>query len=61
MPKATKKSTSVQEEEEVIKIVAEDPETNPIGHSAVNQVEAWHHVQKLNEAIQTLEAGIDSG
>ena len=60
MPKVTEKSTSVQEEE-VIKIEDEDLKTEPAGHDAINPIEAQHHVQRLDEALQMLAARIDSG
>ena len=62
MPKATQKSSSIEEEvEEVIEIEDDEPEMEAESHHALNPIEAKHHAQRLNEAIQTLEARVESG
>ena len=59
--KATQKSGGAEAEpEEVIKIEEEvEMEVEP--HHAINLIEARHHVQRLNEALQMMEAKIKGG
>ena len=61
MPKATEKSISTESEaKEVIEIEEEEEEEMEPYHT-LNPVEARHHVQRLNEAILTMEAKINGG
>ena len=60
MPKATQKSSSMETETEVIEIEDKvEMEVEP--PCAINSIEARCHVQRLNEAIQMMEAKIDGG
>ena len=47
-------------EEEIIKI-EDEPQEDTVGHGVVNPIEACHHVQLLDEAMQTLESKIKMG
>ena len=58
MLKATEKS-SAEPEEEVIKIEDEYPEVDTRGIGVINPVKAWHHVQKLDKALQVMMVKLD--
>ena len=64
MPKASSKTLITEEksvsEEEVIEI-EDDPPEDTGGHGVINPIEAWHHVQLLDEAMQALEAKVNTG
>ena len=64
MPKASSKTLITEEksvsEEEVIEI-EDDPPEDTGGHGVINPMEAWHHVQLLNEVMQVLEAKANTG
>ena len=53
MPKATEK-TATRTEEEAIKIEDDDLEADTGGHGVINPIEAWHHVQWLDEVLQMM-------
>ena len=61
MPKATEKTSSTEAEaKEVIEIEDEEEvETEP--YCTLNPIEARHHIQRLNEAILSMEAKIKDG
>ena len=44
-------------EEDIIEIKNE-PQEDTVGHGVVNPIEARHHVQLLDEAMQALEAKV---
>ena len=54
MPKAEEKTISVPEEEKVIKIEEDEPEEDTVGHGMINLIEAKHHVQRLDGALQSM-------
>ena len=52
------------EDEEVIEIKEDEPEEDTGGHGVINPVEAKHHIQRLDEALQMmmkLSGGRDQG
>ena len=61
MPKAKEKSITVPEEEEVIKIEEDEPEKDTVGHGMINPIEAKHHMQRLDEALQSMMMKLNSG
>ena len=60
MSKAKGKSAPMTDEVEVIQ-VEDDPEEDTGGHGVTNPVEACHHIQWLDEAMQTVQAKIYAG
>ena len=54
-------SAEIQKGEEVILVRYEEVEKDTGGHSATNPVEACHHIQWLDEAMQTIQAKIGAG
>ena len=57
MPKVKEKSVP---EEEVIEI-EDEPQEDTGEHGVVNPVEARHHIQLLDEAMQMVEAKVNTG
>ena len=57
MPKVKEKSVPA---EEVIEI-KDNPQQDTGRHGVVNLVEAWHHIQLLDEAMQTVEVKVNTG
>ena len=61
MPKATQKSGGAETEPEEVIEIEEEVEMEAEPHRAINPIEARHHVQRLNEALQMMEAKIKGG
>ena len=52
---------SAEKEGEIIIVGDEETEVDTGGHSATNPVEACHHVQDLDEVMQTIQAKVNAG
>ena len=52
---------SPEKGEEIIVVGDEEAEMDTGGHSATNLVEVHHHVQCLDQAMQTIQAKVDAG
>ena len=58
---AKNQMVSAEKGEEIIVVGDEEAEMDTGGHSATNPVEAHHHVQCLDKAMQTIQAKVDAG
>ena len=61
IPKATKKSSDTEVKPGDLIKIEEEAETEMEPYHAINLKEARHHVQRLHEALQTMEAKIKGG
>ena len=61
MPKATEKTSSTEAEAEEVIEIEDEEEVEMEPYHALNPIEARHHIQRLNEAILSMEAKIKDG
>ena len=61
MLKTTQKSGGAEAEPGEVIEIEEEVEMEVEPHHAINPIEARHHVQRLNEALQMMDAKIESG
>ena len=61
MLKAKGKSIATTGDEEVIEIEGNESEEDTGGHGVINPVEAGHHIQRLDEALQNMMMKISGG